>query len=108
MTALALTIGANLTAALGFLPLMPVMREAAALARKGVRVTPAWLQNTPIDPSVNLLLTVAGWVGIVAFIMGIVAAVTHRGRGMGVIAILLSVIGPVLVVLFWILLATST
>lgn len=107
MAALALTVGANLTVALGFLPLMPLMREAAALARKGVRVTPAWLENTPIDPSVNMLLTAAGWVGILAFIMGIVAAVTHRGRGMGVLAIVLSIIGPVLVMLFWILLATS-
>lgn len=107
MAALALTVGANLTVALGFLPLMPLVREAVALARKGVRVTPAWLENTPIDPSVNMLLTAAGWVGILAFIMGIVAAVTHRGRGMGVLAIVLSIIGPVLVMLFWILLATS-
>lgn len=107
MTALALTIGANLATALGFLPMMPVMREAVALAQQGVRVTPAWLANTRIDPNVSLLLTVAGWVGIVAFVMGIVAAVTHRGRGMGVIAVILSIVGPVLVMLFWILLATA-
>jgi hypothetical protein len=107
MTALALTVGANLTMALGFLPMMPLMREAVALARQGVRVTPAWLANTPIDPTLNLLLTGASWAGLIAFVMGIVAAVTNRGRGMGVLAIVLSIIGPVLVMLFWILLATA-
>jgi hypothetical protein len=107
MTALAMTVGANLSIALGFLPMMPVLREAVTLARKGVRVTPAWLANTTIDPNLNLLLTVATWGGIVALVLGIAAAVTNRGRGMGVLAIVLSILGPVLVVLFWILLVSG-
>lgn len=105
--ALLMIIGANLTAALGLLPLVPTLRHLMVMARDGQRLTAAQFQALPIDPSLSWMINGATWVGMIALVLGIAAVVTNRGRGMGVLTIILAIVGPFLVGVFWGLLAAT-
>jgi hypothetical protein len=108
IVALLMSVAANVVATVGFLPVMPLMHRVMIEARTNPDADTSWVYAEATKfSSAGLMLNIAFFVGLAAFIMGIVAAVSGRGRGWGVGTIVLSLLGPVITVLIWTAVAIS-
>lgn len=49
-----------------------------------------------VAPDASLLLNLAGWIGVIGVVFGAIGALIGRGRGVGIVAVLVGLLSPVL------------
>lgn len=96
---------AVLIAILIMFSVMGPVTEAAAAYVLAHRTTPTSAQEiseifNQVAPDAAMLLNLAGWIGTIGVLFGVVGAIIGRGRGVGIMAVVVGLISPLLLAIY--------
>jgi hypothetical protein len=106
MWAFLISAAANVIAAIALLPMAPTL-QAAMVKLSDQRHYTVVDVNSLTSQMISPVTIAASWIGVLAFVMGLIALIVGRGRIMGLFALLGCLFGPNLVMVFLLVVPTS-